>query len=208
MEENEIQEIIDEYLGGLSMNKIAKNHKTYPTSIKRILEKYGIELRHDTTKKGELTVKDGEKLIEWAKSQGRLVTKAELAALLGKKRLSPSYFIKYPELGQYITTREQKDTREYSQKLYNWLKENNIPYKPNDRTHLGLSVSALLLGEYTGLAIDILIKPKYVSKKHYNNNKESKKYRAKIHGLTVLFLNEEHFKNLDGIKTSLDELKN
>ena len=51
---------------------------------------------------GEPYVQNGEKLIEWAKAQGRLVTKAELAEVIGTKRLSPSYFIKYPELSKYV----------------------------------------------------------------------------------------------------------
>lgn len=189
------------------MNSLAKRFGTYPTSVKRILERNGVELRHDSTSKGKLAVQDGERLIEWAKAQGRLVTKTELAEVLGKKKLSPSYFIKYPELGQYVATREQSDVREYSQKLYEWLRTNDIPYKPNDRTKLGVSVSALLLGEYTGLAIDIFIKPKCVSKRRQNNMMDTRACRAKAHGMTILFLNEEHFENLDQVKGMLDTLK-
>ena len=153
------QAVIDAYNNGESMNAIARAFGTYPTTVKRVLEKNKVELRHDAATKGTVFVKDGEKLIEWAKAQGRLVTKAELANQLGKTKLSPSYFIKYPELGKYVVRREQKELREYSQKLYEWLEFNNISYKPNDRTKLGLSVNALLLGEYTGIAIDIFIKP-------------------------------------------------
>ena len=127
MDKETIQKMIDEYNKGLSMNEIARNHNTYPTSVRRILKQNGVELRHDAVRKGSLIVQDGEKLIEWAKSQGRLVSRKELAKVLGKKRLSPSYFIKYPELGQYVITHEQKDVLEYSEKLYKWLKENNIP---------------------------------------------------------------------------------
>lgn len=166
----ETEAIIKAYEEGQSMNSIAKAFGTYPTTIKRILERNGVDLRHDVAKKGDYIVKDGDMLIEWAKKQGRLVTKSELAALLGKNRLSPSYFIKYPELGQYVVTREQKDLQEYSQKLYNWLKENNIAYKPNDRTKLGVSVSALLLEDYTGLAVDIFIKPTCVSRKRHEDS--------------------------------------
>lgn len=207
MDKETIQKMIDEYNKSLSMNEIARNHNTYPTSVRRILEQNGVELRHDAVRKGSLIVQDGEKLIEWAKSQGRLVSRKELAKVLGKKRLSPSYFIKYPELGQYVITHEQKDVLEYSEKLYKWLKENNIPYKPNDRTKLGLSVNALLLGEYTGIAIDIFIKPVYVSKRKHEEDTKSKMSKAKENDITIIFLNEEHFKNLDEIKGLLDSLK-
>lgn len=207
MDKETIQKMIDEYNKGLSMNEIARNHNTYPTSVRRILKQNGVELRHDAVRKGSLIVQDGEKLIEWAKSQGRLVSRKELAKVLGKKRLSPSYFIKYPELGQYVITHEQKDILEYSEKLYKWLKENNIPYKPNDRTKLGLSVNALLLGEYTGIAIDIFIKPVYVSKRKHEEDTKSKMSKAKENDITIIFLNEEHFKNLDEIKGLLDSLK-
>ena len=207
MNKETIQKIIDEYNKGLSMNEIARNHNTYPTSVRRILEQNGVELRHDAVRKGSLIVQDGEKLIEWAKSQGRLVSRKELAKVLGKKRLSPSYFIKYPELGQYVITHEQKDVLEYSEKLYKWLKENNISYKPNDRTKLGLSVNALLLEEYTGLAIDIFIKPVYVSKRKHEEDTKTKMRKAKENDITIIFLNKEHFKNLDEIKGLLDSLK-
>lgn len=207
MDKETIQKMIDEYNKGLSMNEIARNHNTYPTSVRRILKQNGVELRHDAVRKGSLIVQDGEKLIEWAKSQGRLVSRKELAKVLGKKRLSPSYFIKYPELGQYVITHEQKDVLEYSEKLYKWLKENNIPYKPNDRTKLGLSVNALLLGEYTGIAIDIFIKPVYVSKRKHEEDTKSKMSKAKENDIVIIFLNEEHFKNLDEIKGLLDSLK-
>ena len=207
MDKKKKKKMIDEYNKGLSMNEIARNHNTYPTSVRRILKQNGVELRHDAVRKGSLIVQDGEKLIEWAKSQGRLVSRKELAKVLGKKRLSPSYFIKYPELGQYVITHEQKDVLEYSEKLYKWLKENNIPYKPNDRTKLGLSVNALLLGEYTGIAIDIFIKPVYVSKRKHEEDTKSKMSKAKENDITIIFLNEEHFKNLDEIKELLDSLK-
>jgi len=118
------EEIIKAYNEGESLNAIAKKFHTYPTSIKRRLEKEGIELRHDIKKSGKHYVQDGEKLIEWAKAQGRPVTKLELAQVIGRKKLSPSYFEKYPELGQYIITREQNDIQKYSEKLYDWLQKN------------------------------------------------------------------------------------
>ena len=90
------QVIIDAYNNGESMNAIARAFGTYPTTVKRVLEKNNVELRHDAATKGTVFVKDGEKLIEWAKAQGRPVTKAELAAVIGRKRLSPSYFLKIP----------------------------------------------------------------------------------------------------------------
>lgn len=199
--------IVEAYNRGESMNSIAKAFGTYATTVKRVLEKQGIELRHDDKKEGSLYVKDGEKLIEWAKAQGRLVTQAELAAVIGTKRLSPSYFIKYPELGQYVKSREQKELSEYYTKLYNWLKENNIPYKPNDRTKLGVSIDALLLESYTGLALQIVEKPTTVSKKIYEENALKRVQRAKNAGIIIIFLDEEHFKDLDGIKKLLESMK-
>ncbi|MDE6946267.1 MAG: hypothetical protein K2P14_03670 [Anaeroplasmataceae bacterium] len=201
------ERLIKAYKEGQSMNSIANAFGTYPTTVKRILEKHGVELRHDTRKEGELYVKDGEKLIEWAKAQGRLVTKAELANILGKKRLSPSYFIKYPELGQYVKTYEQKELQDYNQKLYNWLKENNITYKPNDRAKLGVSVDVLLLEEYEGLALQILEKPRCVSKKKHNDCMEEKYTRAKAKDIHIVFLTKEHFENLDYLKIILNDFK-
>lgn len=199
--------LIEAYKDGQSLNSIAKAFGTYPTTVKRILEKNNVELRHDFIKKGEFTVKDGEKLIEWAKAQGRLVTKSELARVLGTARLSPSYFIKYPELGQYVVSKKQKDIQKYIQKLYDWLKENKIQYKPNDRTKLKVSVDALLLGEYKGLAIQTQIRPMYVDTKKYENSIKLKMRRAKEAGIVIVFLNEEHFDDLDSIKGLLDSLK-
>ena len=201
------QVIIDAYNNGQSMNAIARAFGTYPTTVKRVLEKNNVELRHDAATKGTVFVQDGEKLIEWAKAQGRLVTKAELAKQLGKTKLSPSYFIKYPELGKYVVRREQKELREYSQKLYEWLESNNISYKPNDRTKLGVSVSALLLEDYSGLAIQIQEKPSCVSNRKYEEDTKLKMRRAKEADIVIVFLNKEHFEDLDSIKGLLDSLK-
>ena len=201
------QAIIDAYNDGQSLNSIARAFGTYATTVRRVLEKNGVKLRHDTFKKGTIMVQDGEKLIEWAKAQGRLVTKSELAKVLGRKRLSPSYFVKYPELGKYVVSREQKDIQEYVKRLYQWLSENNIQYKPNDRTKLSVSVDALLLGEYTGLAIQIQEKPKYVSVKKHEESIKLKMRRAKEAGIIIVFLNKEHFEDLDSIKGLLDSLK-
>lgn len=204
----ETDAIIKAYEDGQSMNSIAKAFGTYATTVRRILEKNHIKLRHDTKEKGALYVKDGEKLIEWAKAQGRLVTKTELAKVIGRKRLSPSYFIKYPELGQYVALYEQRDLDYYVEKLYNWLKENNIPYKPNDKTKLKLSVSVLLLGEYSNIAIQLAEKPKYMSIKKHKEIMSSKLNRAKELGVTMIFLNKEHFEDLNNVKSFLDNIKN
>lgn len=204
----ETSAIIEAYKNGQSINSIAKAFGTYPTSVRRILERNKIELRHDSRKKGELYVEDGEKLLEWAKAQGRLVSKAELATVIGRSKLSPSYFIKYPELGQYVETRTQKSLKSYIDKLYDWLKENNIPYKPNDRTALGVSVDALLLGEYSNLAIQIIEKATSVSKKKHEKSMNQKIEKAEEAGIKLICLNKDHFKDLDKIKTLLDELKN
>lgn len=207
MELSQEKKIIDLYNSGQTMNSIAKEFHTYATTIKRILEKHKVELRHDCRKKGELSVKDGEKLIEWAKAQGRLVTKTELANLIGTKKLSPSYFIKYPELGQYVKV-PTKNSYEYTEKLYQWLQKNNIPYKPDDRTTLkGFSVDALLLGKYSNLAIQISERPRNVSSKIHYFKMGQKLAKAKEVGIDIVFLNKEHFENLDDVKVILDELK-
>lgn len=201
------QAIIDAYKNGQSLNAIARAFGTYATTVKRVLEKNGVELRHDAITKGAIIVQDGEKLIEWAKSQGRPVTKSELAKVLGKKRLTPSYFIKYPELGKYVVRREQKDIEKYTEKLYQWLNDNHIQYKPNDRTKLKVSVDALLLGEYSGLAIQIQEKPTCISTKKFEERIKLKMRRAKEADIVIVFLNKEHFEDLDGIKGLLDSLK-
>ena len=199
--------IIEAYNNGESMNSIANAFGTYATTVKRILERHNVELRHDDKKGGSLYVKDGEKLIEWAKTQGRLVTKAELAEVIGRTRLSPSYFLKYPELGRYVAPYEHKDLKEYSEKLFNWLKENNIPYKPNDKTKLKVTVDALLLEEYSNIALQIAVRPYHVSKKVHEENMKRKMRTAKEVGIIVVFLSKEHFENLDEIKGLLDSLK-
>lgn len=201
------QAIIDAYKNGQSLNAIARAFGTYATTVKRVLEKNGVELRHDAITKGAIIVQDGEKLIEWAKSQGRPVTKSELAKVLGKKRLTPSYFIKYPELGKYVVHREQKDIEKYTEKLYQWLNDNHIQYKPNDRTKLKVSVDALLLGEYSGLAIQIQEKPTCISTKEFEERIKLKMRRAKEADIVIVFLNKEHFEDLDSIKGLLDSLK-
>lgn len=201
------QAIIDAYKNGQSLNAIARAFGTYATTVKRVLEKNGVELRHDAVTKGAIIVQNGEKLIEWAKSQGRPVTKSELAKVLGKKRLTPSYFIKYPELGKYVVRREQKDIEKYTEKLYQWLNDNHIQYKPNDRTKLKVSVDALLLGEYSGLAIQIQEKPTCISTKEFEERIKLKMRRAKEADIVIVFLNKEHFEDLDSIKGLLDSLK-
>ena len=201
------QAIIDAYKNGQSLNAIARAFGTYATTVKRVLEKNNIELRHDTIEKGSVIVQDGEKLLNWAKAQGRLVTKSELAEVLGRKRLSPSYFIKYPELGKYVVRREQKDIEKYTEKLYQWLNDNHIQYKPNDRTKLKVSVDALLLGEYSGLAIQIQEKPTCISTKKFEERIKLKMRRAKEADIVIVFLNKEHFEDLDSIKGLLDSLK-
>lgn len=203
----EPKEIIRAYQEGQSLNSIARAFGTYPTTVKRILLRNDIELRH-TSPRGELLVNDGEKLIEWAKAQGRLVSKAELAKIAGTKRLSPSYFIKYPELGQYVKSYEQKELLAYTEQLFQWLKDSNILYKPNDKTALeGVSVQALLLGEYEGLAIVLDIKPPSMSQKRYNDIIERRVVKSKEKNIFILYLKEEHFEDLSSIKELLNSLK-
>ena len=57
----ETSAIIEAYKKGQSINSIANTFGTYPTSVRRILERNDIELRHDSRKKGELYVQNGEK---------------------------------------------------------------------------------------------------------------------------------------------------
>lgn len=197
------EEIIKAYSEGKSLTTIAKEFHTYATSVKRVLERENIELRHDRKKVGELYVQNGEKLIEWAKAQGRPVSKSELAKIAGTKRLSPSYFEKYPELGQYIQPREQKDIQYYSRTLYTWLKQNGILYKPNDRTKLKVSVTALLLGKYSNIILQIAIKPKHMSLKRYLEDMIGKKNRAHEQDMTILFLHKKDFEDLNCIKKRL-----
>ena len=199
--------IINAYNNGQSMNAIANTYNTYPISIRRLLEKEGVPLRHDAKTPGSCYVKDGKKLIEWAKTQGRLVTKAELAQIVGTKKLSPSYFEKYPELSKYIVTYERDEFQDYIQKLYEWLQKMNIPYKPNDRTKIQMSLTALLLGEYDGLALQLDIKPTNMSKKQYEKNIKEKIERGIAAGIHILFLQKEHFENLDGVIELLDSMK-
>lgn len=201
------EKIIEAYRSGRSMNSIAREYDTYATTIKRVLVDHEVEIRKDEKKKGALYVKDGEKLIEWAKAQGRQVTKAELADVLGRKRLSPSYFIKYPELGQYIATEEQNEFEEYYSQLYKWLQKNNILYKPNDRTRLGVTVDVLLLGDYEDIAIQLSDRPRNVSVKTHNERMRRKSYNAAETGVKLVLLKTEHFKNLDEVKKLLDSLK-
>lgn len=199
-------EIIEKYNEGMSLNALAREYKTYPSTVSRILKKRGVQLRHDSRDKGEYYVQDGEKLIEWAKAQGRLVTKTELAAVIGTKRLSPSYFMKYPELSKYVVKHTQNELKDYYTKLYNWLDACNIHYKSNDRTKLGISLDALLLDKYEGLAIQIVEKPTSISRKKYSENASVRAKRAKEAGIVVVYLDHDHFENLDSIKDLLDSL--
>ena len=202
------KEIVKAYENGQSLNSIARIFGTYPTTIKRILTRNNVPLRHDFSSKGDLAIQNGEKLIEWAKAQGRLVSKAELAEVVGTKRLSPSYFIKYPELGKYVKSYEQKELLKYTEKLFNWLKENNILYKPNDKTALeGTSVQALLLGEYKNIILVVDIKPPSMSKKQHNEMIDRRIAKAKEKNLKLLLLKKEYFEDLDVIKVLLKELK-
>lgn len=206
---NKTEMIILAYQEGQSLGKIAKSLGTYSTSIKRILEDNGVKLRPLARKKGELYIENGEELLKWAKSQKRLVTKTELANVIGKKRLSPSYFKKYPELGRYVTTREQSSLNVYTTKLYTWLQENNIPYKPCDRTALhGLPIHALLLGDYTGIGLLMTEKAKCVSKKIYNDRLKKKLEKAEEVGLNLILIDKSDLINPENIKIVIDMKKN
>ena len=195
--------IIEAYKAGKSMTAIAKEASTYTTSIRRILIRNNVELRHDGKKKGELYVEDGEKLIEWAKAQGRLVTRTELATVIGKSKLSPSYFEKYPELGKYVKGRINIQLQKYTEQVANWLNENHIQYKAGDRTRLGVSVNFLLLGEYSNIVLQIAIKPSNISEKRHSEEMLEKKNRAHEQDMTILFLHKRDFIDLDELKERL-----
>lgn len=204
-------EIINAYKSGMSMTAIAREFGTYPITVKRILEKNGIKLRHDNRKIGKFYVQGGEKLIEWAKAQGRLVTQAELAKVIGVSKLSPSYFKKYPELGRYVKTRVQQDAKTDINKLYDWLKANNIPYKPKDRTCLGVTVDALLLDNYSNIAIQIAKKSQYMSKSTYQKSLQMKLARAHQMDIDLIFLTDRQLnepETLGELKTTLERLRN
>lgn len=203
------ERLIELYENGESLYALANMFGTYPMTVKRILERNNILLRHDKREKGVLKIEKGEELITWAKAQGRLVTKTELAKIAGTKRLSPSYFKKYPELGQYVYTHKQNELHEYHEKLYNWLKNNHILYKPNDKTKFrGVTVDALLLGEYNEeVALQISIKPSCISKQKHKDNLLKKSLCAEKTKTHLIFLSKDDFEDLDCIKGLLDGLK-
>lgn len=204
----DVDTIIKLYNEGESMTAIAEKFGTYPMTIKRLLEKHDVTLRHDSGKKGIPSVKDGDKLIAWAKAQGRLVTKQELAEQLGRTRLSPSYFVKYPELGQYIVANEQSEFKEYYSELYVWLQRHGVPYKTNDKTTLGAKVDVLLLGDYSGIAMLLTERPKNVSTRVHNERMNRCLSEASRLGIKMIELKKEHFeKALEGLKETLDSLK-
>lgn len=195
--EADMPAIIEEYINGATLCGVARKYHTYPTTVKRLLQKNNIEIRDGTVRKGDVLVTDGDKLLEWAKAQDRLVTKAELAKLIGKTRLSHSYFVKYPELGQYIKPCEQQEISLYAQQLYKWLRTNRISYKPNDRRALeGTPVHAALLGKYKNTLIHIAIKPNTMSRKNFTMSMESKQERARKKGFDLIFLTVRDFPNL------------
>lgn len=200
--------IIAEYEKGKSMTAIAKEYGTHATTVMRLLQKHRIKLRHDATRKGVLSVDKGDQLIEWAKAQGRPVTQQELAELIGRTRLSPSYFIKYPELGKYMKSRKRKELADHEQVLYNWLEKNHIPYKAKDRKTLnGTTVDALLLGDYSGTVLHLFIKPKYVSEKNFEERISAVIQKTTAKRIRLILLNEDQIKHLDGLKDVLNTMK-
>lgn len=205
MKTSDKESMIKLYNDGRSFNEIARIFSTYPTTVKRILEKNNVTLRHDAKTKGTFHVENGEELIDWAKKQGRLVTRKELADILGKTRLSNSYFKKHPELSKYIAPHKQKELIGYYEKLYTWLQENDIPYKPNDKEALGVTVDAALLGEYSNFLLQIDIKPSCVSIENYNKMMDEKHKRAGKADKIIIFITKESFENLDVIKDMITQ---
>ena len=200
--------IIAEYKEGKSMTALAKEYGTHATTIMRMLQKHHVELRHDATRKGVLSVDKGYELIEWAKAQGRPVTQRELAEVIGRTRLSPSYFVKYPELGKYVRSRDRKVLEDYEQILYGWLEKNHIPYKAKDRKTLnGTTVDALLLGAYSNTILHLFIKPKFVSEKLFNQRISIIMQKTTAKKIRLILLNEDQLKHLDGLKEVLNTIK-
>ena len=200
-------EIVKKYIDGNSLNAIAKEFHTYPMTISRILTQHKVELRHDKKEKGAACVTQGEKLLKYIEEKKAPATKSELAAFLGKSRLSPSYFKKYPELGQLVKTYDQKELKPYYDALYKFLKDNNIPYKPNDKTLIGTNLDVILLGDYYGIALQIIIKPMYVSKKKHIQSMIEKSHRAADAGVILLMLQKEHFENLGAVKYIINDCR-
>jgi hypothetical protein len=199
--------IVEAYVGGKSMNAIAKYFGTYPTSVSRILKKHKVSLRHDAKRKGTIYLSNGQILLDYARVQGRLVTRAELAALIGRKRLSPSYLAKYPELANYMNLCERQEFHNYRLELYDWLQKNKISYKPMDRTRLRVSVDALLLGKYSDIILQIKEKPYTVSTNTHKGKISKITERADKAGVKVIFLDKHDFENLDSLKEKLDTSK-
>lgn len=153
------------------------------------------------------TLKREKSLYFGQKHSGRLVTKTELAAVIGKKKLSPSYFIKYPELGRYVKSFESKTLSEYQVRLSKWLQENNIPYKPNDRTLIKAPVDMALLGEYSNIALILSERPAGKSSARHMASLRSKYEKAEKAGVILIMVDRTKFEDLDKLKSTLDSLK-
>ena len=176
--------IIEEYVNGMTMSSVARKYHTYPTTIRRLLKQHNIEVRDNVIRKGDVLLTDGDKLLEWAKAQGRLVTKAEL--------------------GQIVRPYEQKELAPYIHQLYDWLKSNRVSYKPNDKHTLeGVAVHATLLGKYKNILVHIAIKPITVSRKNFITSMESKRKRAKEKDVEIIFLTARDFPDLKVLRRKL-----
>ena len=64
----ECDKIIELYNNGESMNSIAKKLNTYATTVKRMLEKEGIKIRHDVKKNRYVICKRRRKTNRMGKS--------------------------------------------------------------------------------------------------------------------------------------------
>ena len=82
-------------------------------------------------------------------------------------------------------------------------KKTGIKYKPNDRTKLHMSVTALLLGKHSNTILQIAIKPKCISKKKHSEIMQEKMKRARKQGIIIIFLYEENFEDLNVLKEVL-----
>lgn len=203
-----IKEILKLYGEGRSISYLGKKYNTHAMTISRILVNNRVPLRHDSrrykTSRG-VNVAEG---IRWAKLQPGPVSRKALAEHLGLKTIPDSYYKEYPELYRCITPTMSQELQPYANKLFLWLKDNHIPFKPYDRTKLkNGKIDALLLDEYSNIGLQIAVKPYVISKKEFETSIKHKRERAEKAGVILIFLTEEHFKNLKELRLVLHRLK-
>lgn len=207
VDEADYDKIIKKYKKGASLNALAREYKTYPITISRILEKKGIKLRHDKLVRGSVVNDRSSEILDIVTSVDYPLTEGEIAAQMGIKRLPPKYLKRCPEIGKYIAPRAQADLRRFYKILTRWLDNYGFDYKLNDRKALGVSIDVLLLGKYNKVGILINIRPRYVSKKLYDSRMQEKLRRAKLNGIPMILLEYNDFPELSGLREEIDRAK-